>query len=261
MASLSLHNAIILFFIAVGAGAINSVAGGGSFLSFPALVFTGVPPIQANATSTLALLPGALASIGAYRREFAKDGASTLIPLVITGLLGALIGAFVLLRTPQQTFLRLIPYLLSSATLMFMFSGRITRWVRERKAKVGERSWRSWTWTIAVELCIAVYIGYFGAGAGILTLAFLALLGMDSIHTMNAYKATLVGAGNMIAVIIFVIARKIFWAQAGVMLVGGVIGGYSGAYFAQKMDPKHVRYMVIVIGWSMAVYFFRRYGF
>lgn len=261
MGLLNLHSAVILFVVAIVAGAINSVAGGGSFVTFPTLVFTGVPPIQANATNTLALVPGTLASIGAYRREYSKGGARTLVPLAVTGLLGAVIGALVLLKTPQHTFLRLIPYLLSASTLMFMFSGRITRWVRERKATVGERSWWGWTWTIAVELCIAIYIGYFGAGAGILTLALLALLGIESIHTMNAYKTMLVAGGNAIATVIFIVAGKIYWAQAGVMLVGAIIGGYFGGYFAQKMNPQHVRHLVIVIGWAMAVYFFQKYGF
>jgi uncharacterized membrane protein YfcA len=110
-------------------------------------------------------------------------------------------------------------------------------------------------------MCIAVYIGYFGAGAGILTLALLALIGIESIHTMNAYKALLVGIGNTIAMVAFVAAGMIYWAQAGIMLVGAMLGGYLGGYFAQKMDPRYVRYTVIATGWALTLYFFRKYGF
>ncbi len=259
--SLGLYDVAVLFFLALVAGAINAVSGGGSFISFPALIAIGVPAVPANATNTVAMLPGSFASLGAYRRQFAKRDLPTLIPLAITGLLGAVIGAVTLLKTPQHTFLRLIPFLLATATLVFMFSGPITRWIRERKAKVGERSWKTWSWTLTVELCIAVYVGYFGAGSGIPTLALLALLGMTNINTMNAYKTTLVTVGNTIAAVIFIVAGKVFWMPGGVMLVGGITGGYVGAYVAQKMNPQHVRYVVIVIGWSMSLYFFRKYGF
>ena len=245
------------------AGIINAVAGGGSFVSFPSLLLTGVPPIQANATNTLALIPGAIASAAAYRNEYAKEPWQTIVPLVGTGVVGSLAGALVLLHTPQLTFLRLIPYLLGGATILFMVSSRITRWVRGRKGKGkgGKRTLWGWVWTLGLAICIAVYIGYFGAGAGILTLALLALIGIESIHTMNAYKALLVGLGNTIAMVAFVAAGMIYWAQAGIMLVGAMLGGYLGGYFSQKVDPKYTRYMVIVTGWSLTAYFFWKYGY
>jgi uncharacterized protein len=261
MGLLNFHNALILFAASVVAGIINSVAGGGSFVTFPTLLFTGVPPIQANATNTLALIPGTLASAGAYRREYAKEPWQTMIPLLATGVLGSLAGAMILLHTPQRTFLRLVPYLLGGATILFMGSARITRWVRARTGHGDKRTLWGWIWTLSIALCIAIYIGYFGAGAGILTLALLALLGIESIHTMNAYKALLVGIGNTIAMFAFVAAGMIYWAQAGIMLVGAMAGGYFGGYFAQKMDPKYVRYSVIFTGWALTVYFFGRYGF
>ena len=251
-------HALILFAVSIVAGLVNSVAGGGSFLTFPTLLFTGVPPIQANATNTLALIPGTFASAGAYRREFAKQPWQTIVPLVITGILGGLIGALVLLHTPQKTFLRLIPYLLGGATLLFMFSGQIARWVRPRNNPARRRTFWGWTGTLGLEMCIAVYIGYFGAGAGILTLALLALMGLESIHTMNAFKVLLVGIGNVIAVFAFVIAGVIFWTQAAIMLVGAVLGGYFGAYFAQRMDQKYVRWTVIATGCIMTAYFLRK---
>jgi uncharacterized membrane protein YfcA len=261
MGLLNFHNALILFVAAIAAGIINSVAGGGSFVTFPTLLLTGVPPIQANATNTLALIPGAIASAGAYRREYAKEPWQTIVPLVGTGVAGSLIGALVLLHTPQQTFLRLIPYLLGGATVLFMVSARISRWVRGRTGRGGKRTLWGWIWMLGLAMCIAVYIGYFGAGAGILTLALLALIGIESIHTMNAYKTLLVGIGNTIAMVAFVAAGMIYWAQAGIMLLGATLGGYFGGYFAQQVDPKYVRYMVIATGWAMTLYFFGKYGF
>jgi uncharacterized membrane protein YfcA len=261
MGLLNFHNALILFVAAIVGGVVNSVAGGGSFVTFPTLLLTGVPPVQANATNTLALIPGAIASAAAYHREYANEPWQTMVPLVGTGVVGSLIGALVLLHTPQLTFLRLIPYLLGGSTILFMVSERITRWVRERTGQDGKRTLWGWIWTLSLEMCIAVYIGYFGAGAGILTLALLALIGIESIHTMNAYKALLVGIGNTIAMVAFVAAGMIYWAQAGIMLVGAVLGGYFGGYFAQKMDPRYVRFTVIATGWALTLYFFGKYGF
>jgi uncharacterized membrane protein YfcA len=261
MQPFTLEHSGLLFSSALAAGALNSVAGGGSFLSFPALLFTGVPPIQANATNTMALWPGTLASVGAYRREFGSENRRMLTPLFITGIIGGVIGALTLLRTPQATFLRLVPYLLLSATFLFAASGPITRWVREQTHTMRHRGvlWR--VFAALIQLCIAVYIGFFGAGAGILMLALLAIMGVESIHTMNAYKTLLATLCNGIAVLTFIWAGAILWPQALVMLVGAAIGGYLGAHFAQKMDPKHVRYIVIALGVGMSVYFFCKYGF
>jgi uncharacterized protein len=257
---MSLYQASLLFGTALVAGALNSVAGGGSFLSFPALVLTGVPPINANATNTMALWPGTLASVGAYRRELEREGRRMLIPLIITGLVGGLLGAVILLKTPQATFLRLIPYLLASATLLFAVSGRISRWVRSRSSHVNNPR-IAMLGGAFIQLCIAVYIGFFGAGAGILMLAMFAVLGVESIHTMNAYKTVLATVCNGIAVITFIVAGAIMWKQAMLMLAAASVGGYFGAYFAQKMNPLYVRYLVIATGAAMSVYFFMRQGF
>ncbi|HUO60249.1 MAG TPA: sulfite exporter TauE/SafE family protein [Candidatus Acidoferrales bacterium] len=260
MPHLTLHNAVLLFAVAVIGGAINSVAGGGSFVCFPVLLFTGVPPIQANATNTMALWPGTVASVGAYRRELVGENSKLLIPLVCTGLIGGVIGALTLLHTPQATFLRLIPYLIGIATVLFAISGRVTRFLRSRSSHLQSRSRFAVIGAALLQLIIAVYIGFFGAGAGILMLAMLALLGIESIHTMNAYKTVLATVGNGIAIAMFVIAGAILWPQAIVMLLGASVGGYGGAYYAQKMNPQHVRWMVIAIGVLLTVYFFWKQG-
>lgn len=249
---------VFLFVSAFLAGIINSVAGGGSFLTFPALLFVGIPPIQSNATSTAAVWPGTVASLFAYRKVFTFEARRLLVPLLVTGIIGGVLGAQILLYTPQATFLKLVPWLLLAATLLFLASGRITRWVRGRteKHKGGDR-WLTYG-GLFVELFIAMYVGYFGAGVGILILALLALLGMENIHAMNGMKNLLVGVVNGVALAIFIYSKVVVWPQALLMLVAASIGGYGGAYVAQKIDPKYVRRLVIVVGFGMSAYFFIR---
>jgi uncharacterized membrane protein YfcA len=246
----------ILFLAALAAGAINSVAGGGSFISFPSLLFIGIPPVNANATSTVALWPGQPASVWAYRHEMQGISRRTLIPLTVTGIIGGIAGAWVLLITPQMTFLHLVPWLLLAATLIFTASGRITRWLGQRHSQP-HAAFTS-VHGILLQLVLAFYLGYFGAGAGILMLAMLALLGMDNIHTMNALKAWLTTVSNGVAMLLFIYHRAVYWPEAVVMVIGSVLGGYFGAFFAQKTKPRHVRAIVIVVGFGMTAYFFAR---
>jgi uncharacterized membrane protein YfcA len=249
----SLHQALFLFAAAVVGGMMNSVAGGGSFLSFPALLMVGVPPIQANATNTIALWPGILGSIGAYRGEFeSAESRKVLVPLLATGIVGGVLGAITLLITPQQTFMRLIPWLLLTATMLFAFSGRITRALRP----AGGEAPLTAKGAAAAQLFVGFYIGYFGAGAGILMMALLALLGLTNIHRINAYKTVQAAACNGVAIFVFIAKGVIYWGHAGVMVLGSLTGGYFGAYFAQKMKHAHVRGIVIAIGFGMSAYFF-----
>lgn len=247
-----------MFGVALLAGGINSVAGGGSFLTFPALIFTGVAPIQANTTSTVAVWPGSIASIGAYRGELAKLRGGLLMPTVMS-LIGGIIGSILLLKTSQSFFSQLVPYLLLVATLLFAFGKYITDWVR---AQFGSRSGarsesrRSFIGAAIVQLVIAVYGGFFGAGMGIILLATFAILGMEDIHSMNAQKALLTTFINGVAVVTFVVAGAIIWPKAILMIVGAVLGGYFGGYFAQKIDPRLVRRCVIVYGFALTGYFF-----
>ena len=251
-----LHQGVFLFLAALAAGALNAVAGGGGFIAFPALVMTGIPPINANATNTAALWPGTVASTGAYRG--ALEGSSKyIVPLIASGMVGGLIGAIILLKTPQRTFLHLVPWLLLGATTLFAASGRLVRWVRERRAAAGaQRTRAGLIGAAALQLVIALYIGFFGAGAGILMLAMFSLMGVQSIHTMNGLKTMLASICNGMALIAFIVAKAIYWPQAVLMIVGAVIGGYAGAHFAQKVAPQRVRALVILIGLGMAAYFF-----
>ena len=251
------HNAILLFFAAAAGGTVNSVAGGGGFIAFPALLFSGVPSINANATGTVALWPGTLASTGAYRKALSPQLLKRILPLIIITFLGSIVGSILLLKTRQSTFDKMIPWLLLGATLLFSISGKVTGWINRRHSESGTSVPRL-VGISMVQACAAVYIGYWGAGSGIVMLALLAMMGIENIHSMNGLKTLLATCGNAVAVIVFIVARAVFWPQALAMIFGGALGGYVGAWYAQKMDPKSVRYIVITIGCSMTAYFFWR---
>jgi uncharacterized membrane protein YfcA len=248
---------LLIFAAAMLAGGLNGIAGGGSFILFPALMFVGLPPIPANATNSLALLPGTLASAGAYRNEFAKDK-STLIQVCVLGAIGGLLGAILLLKTPPVVFLRVLPYLLLIATLAFAFSKKLTVWVENQQERFARlKTLRSVLITI-LQLVVAIYGGFFGGGMGILFLASFALMGMTNIHRMNAYKTILTSCINAITVIPFVIAGVILWQEGAIAAIGAAIGGYISAYYAQKIAPILVRRFVIGVGTAMTLYFFMK---
>ncbi len=265
-------HAIFLFVAALVAGALNSVAGGGSFISFPALLVSGIEPIAANATNTCALWPGTIASTVAYRKALTPEARKMLPPLIVLGVIGGIVGAYILLHTPQEMFVKLIPWLLLLATLVFVFSTRITSWLRARTQSgdapaglLGSAQAEKRTppllmlGGLIIELVLATYIGYFGAGAGILVLALLALLGMENIHAMNGVKTLLVSLVNGVALLTFIVGHRIVWPEAAVMVVGAALGGYFGARVALKMNPQYIRRVVIAVGFGMSVYFFFRY--
>jgi hypothetical protein len=252
---LNFHNVIFLFFAGALGGAINAVAGGGSFVAFPALLFTGVPPVPANATNTLALWVGVTASGGAYRNRLTISR-RVMIPLIVTSVIGGLAGAFLLIKTPAQTFLKVLPWLLLGATLLFAFGKHLTGRIAAGISSDASRA--AITGAAIFELMVAVYGGYFGGGIGIMNLAMLAALGMTDIHDMNALKVVLGGVINGVATITFVITGAIVWPQAIVMTAGAILGGYFGAHWAQKLPQSWIRNFVILVGAAMTVYFFVR---
>ncbi len=233
------------------AGVINSVAGGGSFLSFPALVFVGIPSVAANATNTVALFPGQLASAWAYRHDFPTlEG---LRPTTIIGIsvAGGIAGSLLLIYTPQQAFDALVPWLLLFATVLFTVSKRLVPWLRSY-VRLGPVP------LCMVQFLLAIYGGYFGGAVGILMLALFGLFGIDHIHSANALKTLLSGLVNAVAVACFIAAGLVAWEPAAVMLVSAVGGGYWGARLARKMAPDHVRWAVIATGTIMFVVFLVR---
>lgn len=236
-------------------GALNAVAGGGSFVTFPALVFTGVAPIAANATSTVALWPGTVASAAAYRAE-RRARRGLLLLLGGVSIVGGILGAVLLLRTPQATFVRLVPYLLLLATTLFTFGGAIAARLRARVGKVAGPAWLATGGVALLQLAIATYGGYFGGGIGVLMLAALALLGMEDMHAMNALKTLLASCINGVAVLTFVLAGAVDWPEALLMVAGAIVGGYGAAASARRLDPALVRRFVILVGFAMTAYFF-----
>jgi uncharacterized membrane protein YfcA len=270
---------ILLFVAAILGGTLNSVAGGGSFFAFPALLFTGVPPVQANATNTVALWPGSVASMGAYRRELASQKPGFIILLIGSSLIGSILGAQLLLGTSQATFVQLLPYLMLMATLLFTFSPYITQKLRAMRASkaaaieaaaaaegkesaekaVSERTAPNrtqWIGMAVAQLIISIYGGYFGGGIGILMLATLAMMGMENIHEMNGVKTLLTAFINGAAMITFIVRGAVFWPEAILMVVGAIIGGYGGAYYARKIEQKWIRLFVMIVGFTLTIYFF-----
>ncbi len=234
---------------AFAAGAMNSVAGGGSFLSFPALVFAGIPPISANATNSAAMWVGTIGSARGYREEVAQHR-SLLLPVIAVSAVGSLIGACLLLVTPQTLFVRLIPWLLLFATIVFAVSPLITRTVPE--------SPRHAPWQLAVQFAVAIYGGYFGAGMGILMLAVLAFSGLPSFNAQNAIKNVLSVSINGVALIPFVIARIVDWRFAVPMAAIALLGGYLGARLFRRLPQPFARALVVAIGIAMTIVFFVR---
>lgn len=249
--------AICLLFAAGVAGALNALAGGGSFISFPALLFMRIPAVQANATNTVALWPGLVASTIAYLKRL-NAPLRVLVPLLVTSVTGGWAGALLLLKTPQHTFLRLVPWLLLGGTLLFTFGNSIRAIVGKTGVvdDLRDTSWRAIVVGSIAELLVAVYGGYFGAGIGFMTLGMLAMLGMRDIHAMGAIRTLLAVAINAAAVVTFIAARAVLWPQCAVMIAGSLAGGWFGAHYAQKADPKKVRGVVIGVGIAMTAYFF-----
>ena len=239
----------LLFIVAAVAGAINSVAGGGSFLTLPTLLYAGVTPVVANATSTMAMLPGSVASAVAYRREL-HVVRGWLRPLGIVSLVGGFLGGVLLVRTSDTSFMRLLPWLMLLAAVTFTFGDGV------RRALSLEHLHGNMWLVAAIQFVIAIYGGYFGGGMGIMMLASFALVGMLDIHEMNALKTLLGVLINVLALGEFIVKGVVAWGPGLSMGAGAVVGGYFGAVLARRIDPVWIRGFVIAIGWAMTIYFF-----
>lgn len=242
---MTLLDIAIYFFAGFIGSAINAVAGGGTFLTFPLLIFGGMSALTANIMSTIALWPGSVASAVAYRKE-RNINKEQLVKFLAISITGSIIGTSTLLLTPEQTFENLVPWLMLFATLLFTFGRKVRFSASEPHHTMG----------FILQFLIAVYGGYFGAGIGILMLAMLQLLGFTHIHQMNALKTILGSTINAVAVFIFLFSGKIIWPVAAVMIAGALTGGYVSARMALKISPERVRLMVCVIGFCMTGYFF-----
>jgi uncharacterized protein len=239
------------------AGVMNAMAGGGSFLSFPAMLAMGVAPIQANATNTVALWPGQLTSVAALRSDLRRD----LLPTVCgASILGGISGAVVLLKTRQITFLHMVPWLLLVASLLFGISGPVSRWIRTRSATPHEPRRPAMLPLFLVLLPVCFYIGYFGAGAGFLIMTALALFGVEEMHALNSLKVLAACLSNLCAVFTFVMSGAVIWHYCLVSMIFAGVGGYVGAQYARRMNAEVLRTIVVVTGCAVAMYFFWRNG-
>lgn len=241
--------------MALVAGVANSIAGGGSFISFPTLLFLGIPPVNANATNTVAVWPGVVASTGAYRKALSWPLVKTALPLIIVTFGGSILGAWLLLSTPQMTFLKLVPWLLFVGTVLFILGPRLSGWINRRHGNSRPSALRVGIITF-IQLLLGLYIGYYGAGVGFLILPLLSMMGIENIHEMNGLRVLLATCGNAVAIVLFIVARAVLWQVALLMMGGAILGGYAGAHYAQKMKPRTVRSLIIAIGSGMTVYFF-----
>lgn len=242
---------VLLVSAAFAAGVMNAVAGGGSFLTFPALVYTGVPSVVANASSTVALFPGALTSAWGYRKDFTSFGAVSFKSILIVGLIGGTAGALLLLWTPERTFDIIVPWLLLAATLVFIFGPSITP-ALQHLLQVRPVPF------LTIHFFLGIYTGYFGGAVGLITLAVWSLFGFADIKAMNPNKILLGGLTNTAAVVCFVVAGKVWWKPSLLMLAGAVVGGYLGARFGRKLHPRVVRIAVIAISTVVTIVFFIR---
>ena len=241
----------LLFFAAAGAGALNAVIGGGTFLSFPALVFAGVPAVTANATNALALVPGSLASAFAFRRELASSRRQ-LWWMSVASSAGGGVGGVLLLTTSERTFTALVPWLLLVASALFTAGPWLV-------ARLPPARITSLLPLAAAQFAISVYGGYFGGGMGILMMGAWSLLGLTDVHAMAALRTWLAVLINATAVVAFVAAGRIAWAPGAVMICGATLGGYFGASLVRRLSPKTLRLVVVTLAWSMtAVFFVRR---
>ena len=236
------------------AGAINSVAGGGTLVSFPVLIWLGLGSVTANATSTVAIWPGTVGSAWGYRREMAGVEAG-FWAMIVPSLCGGLVGALLLRSTPQTVFDRLVPYLILFATLLFMAQEPVQRALKTGEAKT-RHSTKWFVSGLLFQLAVGLYGGYFGAGIGILMLAALSILGLKDIHEMNSLKVVLGGSINGIASVYFIWARMVYWPYVLMMAVAAIAGGYFGAGTARRLGQAMVRRIVIGIGFAMAISLF-----
>lgn len=256
-----------MFLAAFVAGMMNSVAGGGTLVTFPMLVWLGLDPIRANVTCTVALWPGSLGAMVGFRRELG-DRRRWMLLLGLPSIVGGLLGARLLLLTPSPLFASIVPFLILFATALFAISEPLMGLMGfSRRMRAGEkpeaeidrnRITSPWILAIVFQFLVSIYGGYFGAGMGILMLAAMGLMGLTDIHQMNGLKNFFAVCINVIAAAYFILSGQVAWSYAVVMTVGAIAGGYGGAGLARRLGRGFVKRAVILIGLAMAVSLFFR---
>jgi uncharacterized membrane protein YfcA len=245
---------LLLAAAAFVAGAMNSAAGGGTFVTFPALVFAGVPSVAANVTSTVALFPGAVTGSLGYIGEFRDVHGLSVKALLPVSIFGGFIGALLLLLTPVRLFDAVVPWLLLLAAVAFAFGPKAATLLR-RVVRINRAG------MFVAQFILAIYGGYFGGAVGLMTLAMWSLFGATDLRAMNAAKTLLVGSMNTVAVVSFAVAGEVWWTDALVMAVTAALGGYVGARIARRVHPKRIRVFINCVNATVtAIFFYRAFG-
>jgi hypothetical protein len=246
-----MEHALLIFGAGLVAGAMNAAAGGGTFVALPVLVFAGVPALNANATCTVALFPGALASSIAYRDDFRRFENISMPLMLAISIGGGITGALLLLFTPHEAFDHLVAWLLLIGTLAFAFGNRAGAELR-KIVRIGPRS------LVFCQFLLCIYGGYFGGAIGVMMLALWSLAGFTDLRAMNASKTLYVGTTNSVAAVCFVLAGLVAGTPTLIMLVAAILGGYGGARFVRRLDPRHLRIGINVVNFGMMALFFYR---
>lgn len=256
MLPFSAFHAAWLAFASFLAGGINAIAGGGSLLSFPALLQIGAQPVYANATNTVALLPAELTTAAAYRRELQRYR-SLFFPLLISALAGSFIGARALMATKQEVFYHMVPWLLLAATFIFAVGPAVQRRLLqvEHYHDSGLHPVSRMLLPVGVFV-VCLYVGFFGAGSGLLLMGLLSIAGVENVHEINALKTALISVSRSVAAVTFVIYGAIIWRYGILMMIAASTGGYVTAHLARKHNPPGMRIIIIVIGILVTTYFF-----
>ena len=241
------------------AGIINSVAGGGGFLAFPSLMHVGIAPVEANATNTVALWPGQFTSIAAYRREVMVN-TRLILPCVAAAATGGTAGAWVLLHTGQANFYRLVPWLFLMGAVMFSISGPVSRAMQRRRERENEEEHLHPVWLGVILTVVCFYIGYFGAGAGFITMTVLSLFGVHKLAEINALKVITTTVANGVAVIAFILGGAVEWHYCVAMMAACAVGGYVGAHNGRKISDRVLRPIITTFAYIVAAYFFWKQG-
>ncbi len=253
---MSITQGIVLAAASACAGGINAIAGGGTLLTFPVLLFLGAPPVIANATNTFALTLGTAGSLYGFRRHIGsvQDWLARFIPV---SAVGALLGAILLTLTRPELFAKLAPGLLLFATIIFLSRDALKKLVRTNHLSGEAKTGESGIWiAVSFQFLVAVYGGYFGAGIGILMLACLGFIGLEDIHEMNAIKNVLSSVINTAASVYFIYKGMIDWPKAGIMTVGAVLGYFLGAHYSQQISQRRVRHIITAIGLGLSTVLF-----
>lgn len=255
-----LFQLISLFAAGCLGGILNSIAGGGSFITFPALLFFGVPPISASATNTFASCAGYMSGAYAFRKDL-SDHKKELPLIVIISLLGGITGAWLLLRTPESVFREIIPWLLLFATTLFIFGGKINSILKQFASSHQHASMIGRSVLTLLFLGICIYGGFFNAGLGIIVLSYLALSGHTNINTMNGIKLLVSSTISLIAIMIFIFNGALAWTEGISVLLGTLVGGYVAAHISRKLPQKLVKAFIAVISIGVTFYFFTKMYF